>query len=222
LTGTPADAAGPPAERGWQGYGLWRRYWSALLGVRLPPLRDAPPPGARADPPANPVTAPSVLGPRIRLPRFDRAAARFAATGEREPLVAGWTAAGWQFTVRESGPGEVELLARRDGRALPGRLLPVDVDTETGSRRYFMVFMPEPGGGSTGVLRFTPTSAWIDVTIEAEMPAGALNGADPTTRAEVARSVAATPDPAMPAWAAIVAARPDDDPVSQVIRDAAR
>jgi hypothetical protein len=195
---------------------LWRRYWSALLGIRLPP-RHALPPEVRT----NPLTEPSVQGSRVRLPRFDRAAVRLAATEDPERLVARWTAAGRRFTVRESGPGEIELLVWQDREMPAGRVLPVDVATEGGDRRYFMVFVPDAAGGSVGVLRLAETSGWIDVTADEELPVGALDGADPVTRAGVARSVAATPDPAMPAWATIVASRPDGDPLSQVIRDAA-
>jgi hypothetical protein len=216
LTGTPPDGERPPAERGREGYGLWRRYWTALLGVRLPP-RIALPPEART----NPLTEPSVRGSRIRLPRFDRAAALLAATEDPERLVARWTAAGRRFTVRESGPGEIELLVRQDREVPAGRVLPVGVATEGGDRRYFMVFVRQPAGGSVGVLRLAETSEWIDVTVDEELPVGDLAGAEPATRADIERSVAATPDPAMPAWAAIVASRPGGDPLSQVIRDAA-
>jgi hypothetical protein len=64
-------------------------------------------------------------------------------------------------------------------------------------------------------------SGWIDVTVDEALRVDALDGADRVTVVGIARSVAATPDPAMPAWAAIVASRPDDDPLSQVIRDTA-
>lgn len=216
LTGTPRDDEQPRAERGRDGYGLWRRYWSSLLGFRLPVRHTAAP-----DVPANPLTEPSVRGSRIRLPRFSRVAVRLAATEEAESQVARWAAAGWQFTVRESGPGEIELLVRQDRQALADRVLPVDITTESDDHRYFMVFVPDQAGGSVGVLRLAETSGWMDVTVDEELPVSALNGTDQAVLAGVARSVAATPDPAMPAWAAIVASRPDGDPVSQVIRDAA-
>jgi hypothetical protein len=216
LTGTPLDGERPPAERGREGYGLWRRYWSALLGIRLPPRHTVP-----VRPRANSLTEPSVQGTRIRLPRFDRAAVRLAATEEQERMVTRWTAAGRRFTVRESGPGEIEVLVRQDREMPAGRVLPVDVASDGGDRRYFMVFVPDGAAGSLGVLRLAETSAWIDVTIDEEQPISALDGADPSTLAELARSVAATPDPAMPVWAAIVESRPDDDPLRQVIRDAA-
>jgi hypothetical protein len=144
-----------------------------------------------------------------------------AATEKPEHMVARWTTAGRQFTIRESGPGEIELLVRQDRKAPAGRVLPVDVASDGGVRGYFMVFVPEGAGGSMGVLRLAEMSGWIDVTVDEERPADALDVADRATLAGIVRSVAATPDPAMPAWAAIVASRPDDDPLSQVIRDAA-
>jgi hypothetical protein len=167
------------------------------------------------------VTEPSVQGSRIQLPRFDRVATRMAATTESQRLVARWATAGRRFTVRESGPGEIEFVVQQDRKAPVGRVLPVDVATDGGDRRYFMVFVPEGAGGSVGVLRLAETSDWIDVRVDEERPVDALDVADRATLAGIARSVAATPDPAMPAWAAIVASRPDDDPLSQVIRDAA-
>ncbi|WP_446215206.1 hypothetical protein [Micromonospora sp. IBHARD004] len=217
LTGARAVDEKPLAERGREGYGLWRRYWAGLLGIRLPPKDATQPPATRN----NPLTEPYVQGARVRLPRFDRAAVRLAASEEPERMVARWAAAGRQFTVRESGPGEVELLVQVDRDVPATEVLPVDVATVGGDRRYFLVFVPETAGGSVGALRLAETSGWIDVTVDEELPVAALEAGDPVTRARIAQSVAATPDPGMATWAEIVASRPADDPLSQVIKDAA-
>jgi hypothetical protein len=217
LTGAGAADDVAPAERGRAGYRLWHRYWAALLGVRLPPKDAVPPP----DPRTNRLTEPDVRGARVRLPRFDRAAVRLAASAEPERMAARWAATGRQFTIRESGPGEIELLVRVDREVPATRLLPVDVATDGPERRYFMVFVPEPTGGSVGVLRLADAAGWLDVTVDEELPVTALDPGDPATRARIAWSVAATPDPGMASWAAIVASRPAGDPLGQVIRDVA-
>nr|BFE74455.1 hypothetical protein GCM10020092_077560 [Actinoplanes digitatis] len=101
-------------------------------------------------------------------------------------------------------------------------MLPVEVTTVSGSDRYLLLLVPDTAGGSVGVLHLTGMSRWADVTVDEDLAVAELDGGDAATLATVARSVRATPDPAMPAWAAIVAARPDDDPLSQTIQDAAR
>jgi hypothetical protein len=205
-----------PAERGRHGYGLWQRYFSALLGIRLPPKHLAAPVA-----PASPPAEPSVRGRLIRLPRFDLTTEWLASTAVPEPRAAQWTAAGRWFTVRESGPGEIELLVREDWEVPEDWVVPVYTSTDSGDHRYFMIFVPDEAGGSIGVLRLSVIFPWVDVTVEEGLPVSALDGTLRSIRAEIAESVAATPDPAMPAWAAIAASRPDGDPLSQVIRDAA-
>ena len=39
LTGGGSSVEEIPAERGRAGYSLWQRYWSALVGIRLPVRR---------------------------------------------------------------------------------------------------------------------------------------------------------------------------------------
>jgi transposase len=216
LTTAPAGGRAVPRPRAWQGHGLWRRYWSALLGFPLPA-----PPAAEPQTFGGGVTAPVVEGTRLRLPRFDRLAVRMAATEETGRPEARWSVGDREFIIRESGPGMVELLVRAGGRSPAERVLPVEVTTVGGSDRYFLLFVPDTAGGSVGVLHLAGISEWADVSVDEELAVAQLDGGDAATLAAVARSVAATPDPAMPAWAAIVAARPDDDPLSQTIRDAA-
>ncbi|MBG0564379.1 hypothetical protein [Actinoplanes aureus] len=211
LIGMPAGGERAPAERGIEGYGLWRRFWSGLLGFRLPPLPVvAPPPGR-----PNPLAAPRVDGSRIRLPRFDRAALRLAAPQDPDRLEARWTAAGRRVTIRESGPGEIELLVAVDRDVPATELLPVDVTSAHGEERYYLVFVAEPAGGSAGALRLSGAPGWVDVSLDEELPAEAAD------LAAIPRSIAATPDPGMATWARIVASRPEGDRLRQVIEDAA-
>ncbi|MEV6303236.1 hypothetical protein AB0M02_27755 [Actinoplanes sp. NPDC051861] len=198
--------SGPSRPRGIQGYGLWRRYWSALLGIHLPPL-DAPDP-ARAP-------APPTRAGFVRLPRFDRAALRLAASGDPERLTTGWTSGDRAYTVRESGPGEIELLVHVDHDAT-AELLPADVTTDRGTHPYLLVFVPDDPHGSVAALRLS--ASFLDVATGPVQPSAALDTADPAT---ITRSVAATPDPGMSGWARLVAGRPADDPIARVIRDAA-
>ena len=213
--GSPADDESPP-ERGREGYGLWQRYWSALLGIRLPPKHDTVPESRPA-----PQVRPSVRGRPIRLPRFDLVTTWQASTAVIEPEAVQWTVDGRQFTIRDAGPGEIELLIRQDGPASPDHVVPVLVTTRSSSHLYFMVLIPEESGGSVGVLRLAVNEHWVDVSIEQELPVSTLDGTRRAIRDQIADSVAASPDPAMPAWAAIAASRPEGDPLSQVIRDAA-
>ncbi|GID91182.1 hypothetical protein ACFQFC_11670 [Amorphoplanes digitatis] len=217
LTTAPAAGRESPGPRAWQGYGLWRRYWSTLLGFPLPAPHTAEPATF-----GRGVTEPTAEGARLRLPRFDRLAARMAATEETGHPEARWSVGDREFVIRESGAGRIELLVRAGGRLPADRVLPVEVTTVSGSDRYLLLLVPDTAGGSVGVLHLTGMSRWADVTVDEDLAVAELDGGDAATLATVARSVRATPDPAMPAWAAIVAARPDDDPLSQTIQDAAR
>jgi hypothetical protein len=217
LTGAGTADLALPAERGHEGYGLWQRYWTSLLGIRLPATGTARQQPAQG----NPLTEPDVAGTRIRLPRFDRAAVRLAATEEAERAAVRWTAADRRFTIRESGPGEIELLVEVDQEIRATQVLPVGITTPDEHRQYLMVFLPDTAGRSAGALRLAGTSDWIDVTVDAELPAATLEADDPAVRARIARSVAATPDPGMAAWAQIATSRPAGDPLRQVIEDAA-
>jgi hypothetical protein len=218
LIGARPDGGGPPVERGRDGYSLWQRYWAALFNVRLPPIRQHD----RAGVPSNPLSEPYLEGRRIRLPRFDRAAVRMAATGEPERAAVSWAVGGRRFVMRESGPGQVDLLVETD-RAVPAMLvLPVHVRGAAGERDLLMVFGRDPSGRSVGVLRLADAQDWIDVTVDGEVTGAELDAADPAVRATVADSVRATPDPGMAAWAEIVASRPAGDPLRQVIEDVAR
>jgi hypothetical protein len=218
LTGAPQGEQAPPPERGRAGYGLWQRYWAALLNIRLP-SRDV-----QTDNPArgNPLNEPYVDGPRIRLPRFDRAAVRLAATGEAERAAATYTVGDRRFVLRESGPGQLELLVETQRPVSPTDVLPIEVADPTGDRRLFMVFVRDERGGSVGVLRVAEQPGWLDITVDDQLPATALDAVDPEVRAQVADSVRATPDPGMEAWNAIQASRPPGDPLHQVITDADR
>jgi hypothetical protein len=217
LTGTGVAYPALLAERRDGEYGLWRRYWTSLLGIRLPPSDAAPQPAAQD----NPLTEPYVTGTGIRLPRFDRAAVRLAASEEPDRASARWTVEGLRFTIRESGPGEIDLLVEAEREIPPTRVLPIGIATSAGHRRYYMVFVPEATGRSVGALRLAGTSGWIDVTVDEELPAATLDATDPVVRAWIAESVAATPDPGMAAWAEIIASRPLADPLREVIEDAA-
>jgi hypothetical protein len=192
-----------PGPRAWEGYGLWRRYWSALLGFPLPPQPTTIPETIGG------LTEPTVEGGWTLLPRFDRLTARMAATEETARPEARWTVGEREFVIRESGPGEVELLVRA-----ADEVLPVDVTTPHGTDRYYLL----PGSDEMGVIHFAAVTDWLDIRVGEGFPATEWHIVD---GAAVARSVAATPDSAMPAWAAIVAARPADDPLSRAIRDAA-
>jgi hypothetical protein len=218
LVGTHEGEPDATSERGRAGYSLWQRYWAALLNMRLPPReihRDEP---VRS----NPLSAPYVDGPRVRLPRFDRAAARFAATGEVERASAEYAVGDRRFIMRESAPGQLDLVVATRQVFPPADVLPIDVTGPEGDRRLLMVFVRDEGGGSVGVLRLAEEAGWLDVTVNDPLPAAALVGADPAVQGQVADSVRATPDPGMQAWEAIRASRRPGDPLRQVITDAAR
>jgi hypothetical protein len=218
LVGRPEDEPGAGwAERGRAGYSLWQRYWAALLNVRLPP-RDVP-----EDVPvrSNPLSAPYVDGPRVRLPRFDRTATRFAATGEVERTSVEYVVGDRRFVLRESGPGQLDLVVTTGDAVAPADVVPIDLTGPEGGRRLLMVFVRDEGGGSVGMLRLAAEAGWLDVTVNDPLPAVALVGTDPAMQALVADSVRATPDPGMPAWEAIRASRLPGDPLRQVITDAA-
>ena len=217
LTGAVGSDDAPYGERGREGYGLWQRYWAALLGVRLAP-RDGQPQPARS----NPLSEPYVDGPRIRLPRFDRAAARFAATDEPHRASAGYTVGDRRFMLRESGPGQLDLLVETPQQVPAGEVLPVEVSGPAGVRHLFMVFVRDSRGASIGVLRVPEQPDWIDVIVDTPVAAATLDATDPEVRARVADSVRATPDPGLEAWDKIRASRPPGDPLHQVITDAAR
>ncbi|MFI1990552.1 hypothetical protein [Actinoplanes sp. NPDC020271] len=201
--------------RSWQGYGLWRRYWCSLLGFGLPARE--PVVVART---GNPLAEPSVQGSRIKFPRFDRLSMRMAASEEPGYRAVEWIVGSQRFDIRESGPGTIEVLVHDAEYASAERLLPMDVTTESSSHRYFMVFVPSRSGGGEGALRLT-ASRWLDLSVSDPVRVTEVDSGDPAALDQLARSVAATPDPAMPAWAAIVASLPGDDPVSRTIRDAA-
>jgi hypothetical protein len=184
----------------------------SLLGFRRPA------PAGRTEPgPVNPLTQPSARGARVRLPRFNRAGVRLAASTDADRAADEWRAAGREITVRQSGPGEIEFLVRVEHAVPAGTVLPVEVATAHDDLRYFLVFVPDAGGGSVAALRLGSTADWFDVTVDEPADVDAVDPGD----AAVARSVRATPDPAMAGWWEILAARPVDDPLSQVIRDAA-
>jgi hypothetical protein len=217
---TDAPRGEPPAApgRGRAGYTLSQRYWAALFNVWLPP-RDVGP-----DVPAlgDPVSEPQVDGFRVRLPRFDRAAVHYAATAETPRASADWTVGDRRFVLRESGPDQLDLLVTTQHRVPPAEVLPIEVRGQDGTRRLLMAFVPDPGGGSIGVLRLFGEADWLDVTAEDPLSATSLSGADPAVRDQLFDSVRATPDPGMPAWEAIREARAPGDPLRQVIIDAAR
>ena len=220
LTGaSPVDEQSPP-ERGRAGYSLWQRYWSALLGIRLPVQQRAVP-DSGPGPAAGPSPSVSVSDHLTRLPRFDLVLTWQASTRSPEPHAAHWTVGGRRFTIRDSGPGEIEVVVREDRAAPVDEVVPVIAATENESRLYFMVRVADETGGSVGVLRLPVTFPWVDVTVGPEVAVGSLDGTSRSVQTQIAASVAATPDPAMPAWAAIAASRPAGDPLSQVIRDAA-
>ncbi|GIE97731.1 hypothetical protein [Paractinoplanes rishiriensis] len=201
----------PAAERA--PASLWQRYWMSLLGFRRPP-----PAGVAEPAPVNPLTRPSAHGNRLRLPRFDRSGVRLAASTEADRAVDEWRAGGREITVRQSGPGEIEFLVRVEHAVPAGTVLPVEVATERDDLRYFLVFVPDAGGGAVAALRLGTTAAWFDVTVDEPADVATVDPHD----AAVARSVRATPDPAMTGWWQILADRPAHDPLGQVIRDAAR
>lgn len=228
LTGIPSPEEAFRNQRWYEGYGFWHRFWASLLGIRLGPTTalssmrgtaDDDPSAVPVRP--NPLTKPVVEGQRIRLPRFDRAALRLAATGERERLSVRWAATGWGFVLRESGPDQVDVLVEAEREVPATQVLSMRVTGPAGDHDFFMVFVSRPSGGSVGVLRLTGIS-WIDITVQGERAVAALDAGDPVVCASVADSVRATPDPAMPAWAEIVASRPAGDPLRQAIEDAAR
>jgi hypothetical protein len=232
LTGTRSPE-GLSYRRGRDGYSLWRRYWASLLDVWLPPA-SAPVPalatlagrlgddGVVASARRNPLTGPHVDGQGIRLPRFDRAALRLAASSEAGRMSAIWTVGGRTFVLRESGPDQVDVLVEAD-RSVPAmQVLPIRIASPVGDREYLMVFTGEPSGRSVGVLRLPDVLGWIDLMVGVERSVTGLDTADPAVRAAIAGSVRATPDPGMSAWADIVVSRPPDDPLRQVIEDAAR
>jgi len=201
-----------------------------LLGVWLPPANASGSAAGsvtaheRTEPAAqrNPLTKPYADPQRIRLPRFDRAALRMAATSEATRLSASWTAVGRRFVLRESGPSQVDVLVEMQRVVPAGQVLPVRVFGPAGGRDYYMVFTGESSGRSAGMLRLTSVHDWIDVTVGAETTLGELDAQDPAVRDALTVSVRATPDPWMSAWAEFVASRPSDDPLRQLIENAAR
>jgi hypothetical protein len=146
---------------------------------------------------------------------------RLAATGETERMSVSWTVGDRRFVLRESGPGEVDLLVETDQEVPPTQVLPVHVAGPAGDRDLFMVFVPEPLGRAVGVLRLPGVHGWIDVTVGGERAVADLDADDQAVRRSVADSVRATPDPGMRAWTEVVASRPADDPLRQVIADSA-
>jgi hypothetical protein len=169
----------------------------------------------------NPLSEPYVDGPRIRLPRFDRTAVRFAATGDPYQAAVSYTVGDWRFVLRESGPGQLDLLVETPRQVPATEVLPVAVTGPTGERHLLMVFVRDSRGGSIGVLRLAEQPDWIDVTVDTPVAAEALDATDPELRTRVADSVRATPDPGLEAWDKIQASRPPADPLRQVIMDAA-
>jgi hypothetical protein len=190
-----------------------------LLNIRLPPITAD---GGRAVVPAprNPLTEPYVDGRLIRLPRFDRAALRQAATGAAERISVSWKVAGQRFVLRESGPNQVDVLVETDRKVPAEQVLPIRVSGPAGDRDFFMVFVGDRSGRSVGWLRLDVHS-WIDVAADGERDVATLDAGDPAVRALVADSVRATPDPGMSAWAAIVESRPAGDRLRRAIEDAA-
>jgi hypothetical protein len=199
--------------RSWNGYTLWQRYWTGLLGFRLAPRNPSEPVHARAE---LRLGMPALGGPR--LPRFDRAALSTAGTGPARGLRLETVIGGVLYVQRDAGRDRLELLVESANEEASSALLPVTVVTPQWATDYLLIFRHESGRWVAAV-HVPGVRDRADVFVHAMRERASLGSDDSVV---VARSVRFVPDPWVPEWQAVARGRPSGDPVSEAIEEALR
>lgn len=154
-----------------------------------------------------------------RLVRLDLRGPLMAKTGEHERQEWRAEAAGWRYTLRESGPQRIDLTVDRDERALLSTptLLPVRVVHPVGTRDYLVPFVQDPEGRAVARLLLEGVVDLVDVFLAPPRDVRRLNADDPSDREAVEAALAATPPAWKEAWRQVAEMRPDEDPIRSAI-----
>lgn len=203
------DSAPLGVARSWEGYPLWRRYWTGLLGFRLAPKNRSAAMPATA---GRPLPVPEMLGV-LRLPRFDRAALRTAGTESLRRQARETAVGDIRYVLRDAGRDRLEIVAESASGSVSSLVLPVTVTTPEGSADYLLLFAADESGTWVGAAHVPGFREWADVSVHELRALSSLDQADAPA---VARSVTAAPDPWVPAWQAVARARDAGD----LVRDA--
>jgi hypothetical protein len=209
-----ALTAGPGPQgvaRNWDGYALWQRYWTSLLGFRLAP---------KYPDEEMPATAgyrqqmPALEDALLRLPRFDRAALKTAGTASLQRQSRETRAGGMRYLLRDAGRDRLEIVAESASDSAGSAVLPVTVTTREQSADYFLVFIAKEPGVWVAAVQVRGFRYWADVSVHGLRASSSLDLADANV---VARSVRAAPDLWIAAWQTIAQARETRDPVREAI-----
>ena len=196
--------------RSWDGYPLWQRYWTGLLGFRLAPKNPGEAMPGKAVPLVPVPAAPGVL----RLPRFDRAALRTAGTASLRRQSWATDAGGMRYVLRDAGRERLEVVAESGSDLVKPLVLPVTVTTPERSVDYLLLFAADESGSWVGAVHVPGFRDWADVSVHGLRELSSLDRADAPA---VTRSVTATPDLWVPAWQAVARVREPGDPVREAI-----
>jgi hypothetical protein len=206
------DAAPPRGPRSWDGYTLWQRYWTGLLGFRLAPGNPGRP---------VPVEAKSRLGMPapggLRLPRFDRAALRTAGTGAGRGLRLDTVNGGVLYVQRDAGRDRLEILVESASEEASTAVLPVAVVTPEQAADYLLMIFRHESGKWVAAVQVPGVQDWADVFVQAMRERASLGSSDSEV---VARSVRFATDPWVEEWRGVARERAVGDPVRDAIEEA--
>jgi hypothetical protein len=184
-----------------------------LLESRRKPDRGTP---ARQE--AEPETDSGLTG-LLRLPRFDRAMLRTAATRSTQRQYLEKKAGDVRYVLRDGEHDVLEIVAKTSVDPAGRTVLPITVITEKLSTVYLMLFQAQGPGDWAAALDVPGVLEWADSGVHERREAESLDVRDV---AAVKRSVIAAPELWVPAWQAVMLARVDGDPVRVAIAEALR
>jgi hypothetical protein len=155
----------------------------------------------------------------LRLPRFDRSAARTAGTAQvrrqRQETVIGNV----RYVQRDAGRDRLEIIVEAPGIGDLPLVLPVTVISPGRAEDYLLMFRAEEPGRLVAVAYVPGIRNWAEVLVHAARDPALLGSADSDV---AARSVRAAPDLWIPEWQRVAISRPAGDPVRQAIEGALR